>query len=117
MNKKNRKIFSDMVIKHDSTWASIEEMIEWIDNLSEQEQPVKLKLLGILGYLRLLKNNKGLVVGDVWLGEPNNPFDKSPVTIIEIKDGYVLYKYSTGGTATQKINAFKSLYKKEQWRK
>ena len=33
MNKKNRKTFSEMVIKHDSTWASIDEMIEWIDGL------------------------------------------------------------------------------------
>lgn len=34
MNKKNRKIFFDMVIKHDSTWASLEEMIVWIDQLT-----------------------------------------------------------------------------------
>ena len=33
MIKSDRKTFSDMVIKHDSTWASIDEMIEWIDNL------------------------------------------------------------------------------------
>ncbi len=113
MNKKNRKIFSDMVIKHDQSWASMEEMIEWIDNLSEQEQPVKLKLLGILGYIRMLKKNKGLVVCDVWLREPNNPFDKSPVVILDIKDGYVLYKYSTGGTSIEKIRDFKRLYTKE----
>ncbi len=78
-----------------------------------QEQPVKVKMLGIQGYIKMLKNNKGLVVGDVWLGEPNNPFDKSPVVIIDIKDGYVLYKYSTGGTSTEKISAFKRLYTKE----
>ena len=113
MNKKNRKIFSEMVIKHDQSWASIEEMIVWIDNLSKQEQPVKLRVLGVLGYLRLIKKNKGLMNGDTWLREPSNPFDKSPVTIIDFKDGYVLYKYSTGGTSTEKIRDFKRLYTKE----
>lgn len=83
------------------------------EGLGKQERPVKLRLLGILGYLRLIKKNKGLMNGDVWLREPNNPFDKSPVTIIDVKDGYVLYKYSTGGTSTEKIRDFKRLYTKE----
>ncbi len=95
MNKKNRKIFSDMVIKHDQSWASIEEMIAWIDRYAKE-------------YIKMLKKNKGLVVGDVWLGKPNNP-----VVIIDIKNGYVLYKYSTGSTSTEKIGSFKRLYKKE----
>ncbi len=40
MNKKNRKIFSDMVIKHDSTWVSIDAMIVWIDQLTNSAYDV-----------------------------------------------------------------------------
>jgi hypothetical protein len=51
--------------------------------------------------------------GEVWVREPNNPFGKSPVTVIDIKDGYILYKYSTGGTSSETVKDFKRLYTKE----
>lgn len=67
--------------------------------------------------MNFIKNILGLeepVKGETWLREPNNPFNKSAVTVLDVKDGYILYGYFTGGTSTETVRQFKNLYTKEK---
>lgn len=54
-------------------------------------------------------------VGSTWNLEPGNPFDdKCKVTILEVKNGWVKYKFKWGSTSALTIRSFREIYTKEE---
>jgi hypothetical protein len=47
--------------------------------------------------------------GQIWVEEPNNPFDKGLATVIESRNGYVRYRYM-GVTLSSEKRTFRILY-------
>lgn len=48
--------------------------------------------------------------GQTWDLYPRDPFEKHPVTVLQVQDGHVLFQYPHGGTNSEAIPLFKQSY-------
>jgi hypothetical protein len=53
--------------------------------------------------------------GEIWIRDDENPFTNYSVTVLEVKDGWVLYSFNPGDVIKNscKLSFFYALYKKQ----